>query len=168
MLLSEVFEEVMRKGPFMTKIKGSKMGKVRKELKDRRVFVGSIGIKEPFVEAIQKKPAIKLEVTQMLKCQKELVNSFNAIAAMMPYIQCMGDNNVKEGEEVEIYNNLMKLWKVAFIEQSKALYDMGKDLKVGGNKEQEKPEIQILTEEDHKKVKDKKEERKAKTLEERG
>lgn len=162
----EILEEVMKEGgPFKVKLKSKEMGKIR-ALNKKKLLVGGVGIEDPFADAVKKKAGIKYEIHRLIKRQNEIINSFNATAAMMPYIERMLDEDASDEEVGAIYENLVKLWKVSFIEQSKALYDIGKDLKdlqyraQGLTPPVETPPVEIITEKDKEIVKEKREEKK--------
>lgn len=163
--VSTVFEELMEKGgPFKVELKNKEMAEVRKAVKEK-VLKGGVGIEDPFAEAVKSKKGIKYEIHRLIKRQNSMVNTFNALAIMMKDIDRIGDEDLSEEEMWRRYESLKKVWKVAAIEHSKSMYDLGEDLKklqfraMGIQPPEEKPEYTIVTESDKEKVKQKLEER---------
>lgn len=168
---NQVFKEMMESGgPFKTQIKGKEMAKLRRNI-DKKVLDGGVAIEEPFDEAVKKKFGIKYEIHRILKRQNELINTFNALSNMMPFIERLVDDDAGEEDIDEIYENIVKNWKIAFIEQSKAIYDIGNDLKklefkaAGVSGPIDKPEVSVISEEDREKLKMKYEQKKWETAE---
>ena len=168
----EVFEEIMKKGPYKSKLTSREIAIVKKVIKKRVIEEGA-SVEDPFSEAVEAKKGIKYEIHRMIKRQREMIAAFNATAMMFVNIEKLERS---EDEEVTIaYLELSKMWKATFLLQAKALQDIGKDLlelqqrSLGmevSRKKEEKKEIATLVDEEMKeKVQRFKEERRTKILE---
>ena len=166
-----VFKEVMEKGgPFKVKIKGKDMAKVRRVI-ENKVIRGGVGIEDPFEESVKEKRGIKYEIHRLVKRQNEMINTFNEMAILMKDIDRIGDEDVEEDEMWRIYESLKKHWKVAFIEHTKAMSDLGEDLvklefrSRGMRPPSESPDVELVTDEIKSRVKESMEERRLDAME---